>query len=69
MILSLLDLTIATTCLACKGIYNGTKYLYDWYYEIEPNKEPTIRDLQIELKNMGDLLEKINKEKEKDIVE
>ena len=67
MIFTLIDLTIATAGLAIKGVYSGTKYAYNWYYEIEEPREPTIKDLQIELKNMSDILDDINKQKKSEI--
>lgn len=71
MILTLIDLSVAVVSLAGKGVYNGTKYAYDWYYDIKEEKEPTLKDLQQELIHLTEIVEHMGKVKkiEKEEVE
>ena len=61
MILTLIDLSIATTCLACKRrtIVGLNTYIIGTTV-IDVEKEPTIKYLRIELKNMSELSEEVH---------
>ena len=61
MILTLIDLAIATVSLAGKGVYSSVKYTYDWYYDIKEEEEPNVKDLQKEIHKLEEKIDSLIK--------
>ena len=61
MIFGLIDLTITVVSLAGTGVYRGSKYVYDWYYEVKEEKEPSMKELQKELLHLTEIVEEMGK--------
>ena len=62
MILTLLDLAVATVVVTTRGVYNTVKYGYNWYYSIEEEPEPTPKDLREKMLQLEEKIDEMMKQ-------
>ena len=62
MILTLLDIAVATVVVTSRGVYNTVKYGYNWYYNIEEEPEPTPKDLREKMLQLEEKIDELMKQ-------